>query len=39
MIHNGVYKIADFGFSKQLEFEKGEEIKATTLGTLTTMAP
>lgn len=35
--HNGVYKIADFGFSKQVE--NIEEIQQTTLGTITTMAP
>ena len=34
--HNGVYKIADLGFSKQL---MEDELKQTTLGTITTMAP
>jgi serine/threonine protein kinase len=34
--HNGVYKIADLGFSKQVG---NEEVKQTTLGTITTMAP
>ena len=34
--HNGVYKIADLGFSKQVE---EEEVSRTTLGTITTMAP
>jgi serine/threonine protein kinase len=34
--HNGVYKIADFGLSKQVG---DEEIKNTTVGTITTMAP
>lgn len=37
MSHNGVYKIADMGFSKQQLTE--DEIKQTTLGTITTMAP
>ena len=35
--HNGIYKIADFGFSK--EIDPGAEIRMTTLGTITTMAP
>jgi serine/threonine protein kinase len=35
--HNGVYKIADMGFSKQVIEEN--ELKQTTLGTITTMAP
>ena len=34
--HNGVYKIADLGFSKQI---MEDELKQTTLGTITTMAP
>lgn len=34
--HNGVYKIADLGFSKKIE---EQEVKHTTLGTITTMAP
>lgn len=35
--HNGVYKIADFGFSK--EIDPVAEVGMTTLGTVTTMAP
>lgn len=35
--HNGVYKIADLGFSKLQVSE--DPIKQTTLGTITTMAP
>ena len=34
--HNGVYKIADLGFSKLVD---EEEVNRTTLGTITTMAP
>jgi serine/threonine protein kinase len=36
LIHNGIFKIADFGFSKQLT---EEEANGTLLGTITTMAP
>ena len=38
LIHNGILKIADLGFSKKisLEEEKGDH---TALGTRTTMAP
>ncbi len=36
--HNGIYKIADFGFSKHVK-DEAKEIKQTTLGTITTMAP
>jgi serine/threonine protein kinase len=40
MEHNGVYKIIDFGFSKKLEIAtEKEQVKGTTLGTITTMAP
>lgn len=38
MIHNGKFKIADFGFSKKLEDENIIG-KFTVLGTKTTMAP
>ncbi len=34
--HNGVYKIADLGFSKKVA---DQAVKQTTLGTITTMAP
>ena len=37
MCHNGVYKIVDFGFSKQMLGD--EDIHQTCLGTITTMAP
>ena len=37
MSHNGVYKIVDFGFSKQMMGE--DDIRQTCLGTITTMAP
>nr|VVW87184.1 unnamed protein product [Nymphaea colorata] len=36
--HNGVYKIADLGFSKQMVCPE-DSLKQTTLGTPTTMAP
>lgn len=36
--HNGVYKIADLGFSKQMKCVE-EQVRQTTLGTITTMAP
>lgn len=36
--HNGVYKICDFGFSKQM-MDPDNEIFQTTLGTRGTMAP
>ena len=40
MSHNGTYKIIDFGFSKKLEIsQENLEIKHTSLGTITTMAP
>ena len=40
MLHNGVFKIIDFGFSKQLEIAVEEGLaKHTVLGTVTTMAP
>jgi serine/threonine protein kinase len=40
MNHNGTYKIIDLGFSKKLEIaQEAMEIKATALGTITTMAP
>jgi serine/threonine protein kinase len=40
MDHEGCYKIIDLGFSKKLEIsEERAEIKGTTLGTVTTMAP
>lgn len=35
LIHNGEFKIADFGFSKQLDSED----TFTSLGTITNMAP
>ena len=35
--HNGLYKIADLGFSKQVLSE--DETSGTMLGTVTTMAP
>jgi serine/threonine protein kinase len=35
--HNGIYKIADLGFSK--EIDPVNELQQTTLGTITTMAP
>lgn len=35
LIHNGVFKIADFGFSKMLDSES----TFTSLGTITNMAP
>lgn len=40
MSHNGTYKIIDFGFSKKLEItQEMAEVKGTSLGSLTTMAP
>ena len=36
MSSNGVYKLVDLGFAKLLPFQ---DIKNTTLGTMTTMAP
>ena len=40
MSHNGKYKIIDFGFSKKLQIsQENAEIKGTSLGTITTMAP
>ena len=40
MSHNGTYKIIDFGFSKKLQIaQDNAEVKNTTLGTTTTMAP
>ena len=40
MSHNGTYKIIDFGFSKKLQIaQENIEVKNTTLGTITTMAP
>lgn len=40
MSHNGTYKIIDFGFSKKLQIsEQSAEIRNTSLGTITTMAP
>jgi serine/threonine protein kinase len=40
MNHNGTYKIIDFGFSKKLQIaQENAEIKGTSLGTITTMAP
>jgi len=40
MSHNGTYKIIDFGFSKKLQIaQENAEIKGTSLGTITTMAP
>ena len=40
MSHNGIYKIIDFGFSKKLAItQEGNEVKGTSLGTITTMAP
>lgn len=36
--NNGVFKICDLGFSKQMEGE-GDEVKQTSLGSLPTMAP
>ena len=38
MIHNGKYKIADFGFSRKIDSEN-KTAKFTVLGTRTTMAP
>ena len=37
MQHNGMFKIIDFGFSKELKMEIAAQ--GTTLGTITTMAP
>lgn len=37
LVHNGVYKIADFGFSKLIMSEVDSQ--HTTLGTIITMAP
>jgi serine/threonine protein kinase len=40
MSHNGTYKIIDFGFSKKLQIsQEGAEVRNTSLGTITTMAP
>lgn len=40
MSHNGTYKIIDFGFSKKLDIaQEMMEVKGTSLGTITTMAP
>lgn len=40
MIHNGVYKIVDFGFSKKLETDTiDEESKGSQCGTYSIMAP
>lgn len=40
MSHNGTYKIIDFGFSKKLLIaQENAEVKGTSLGTITTMAP
>jgi serine/threonine protein kinase len=36
--NNGVFKIGDLGFSKQMEGGR-EEVKQTTLGSIPTMAP
>ena len=38
LIHNGIFKIADLGFSKELP-EEGEMAQHTVLGTRSTMAP
>jgi serine/threonine protein kinase len=38
MIHNGKYKIADFGFSKKIDSENRID-NFTVLGTRMTMAP
>lgn len=38
MINNGKYKIADFGFSKQIDDEQAVA-QHTVLGTKVTMAP
>ena len=40
MSHNGTYKIIDFGFSKKLQIaQESAEVRNTSLGTITTMAP
>ena len=40
MVHNGCYKIIDFGFSKKLELKnEKDQTQNTLLGTPTTMAP
>lgn len=40
MSHNGTYKIIDFGFSKKLQISQDHaEVRNTSLGTITTMAP
>ena len=40
LIHDGIYKIADFGFSKQMDLKEIDETsKNTLLGTCVTMAP
>jgi serine/threonine protein kinase len=40
MSHNGTYKIIDFGFSKKLQIsQENAEVRGTSLGTITTMAP
>lgn len=40
MSHNGTYKIIDFGFSKKLQIsQENAELRNTSLGTITTMAP
>jgi serine/threonine protein kinase len=40
LLHNSLFKIADFGFSKTLQITNDEMIGTHTfLGTLSTMAP
>jgi serine/threonine protein kinase len=40
LIHNGECKIADFGFSKELQISNENDLSVNTiLGTMTTMAP
>lgn len=38
LLHNGIFKIADFGFCKEIE-EGQSELEGTIAGTRTTMAP